>query len=409
MNKDLVNVSDIDIDEDKDNSMLQDNLNLSLNSYKKDLDNNVDRKKNIIKDLYLFKKVLNENELRAKLEIKHSEEANSLKAKYDSLKRKKMEEIRETYKKKLDEKTRSINDSNFEKQRKIDMDKEACGRIEREILGLKAKLDELRSGQDRGNNKYEDEVKRIENEYNSNLKQLQNGLESEFKIKKEKLKAFYNNKKIEYENSLKQDRPKGSISNEDIIKEKKEDMLKAHKDRLESFKSSIKSQIIRSKDKDRDELTKTHALCLEKLRENFLTAASNLEQQKHIFTTEQGLIFINNLISKIKSISESKNSVFKNLLDFNQFTIKKKLKDIEGNKDFLTFTNREAVLAKIIDLLSTISYDSIYEYLTSELNTDKEIVSAENESLTQNFEKVFSGFSRKVELTLNALSPNFSF
>jgi hypothetical protein len=405
MNKDLVNVSDIGFEEG--DSMLEDNLDLSLEEYKNNLNQNVDRKKKVIRELYIFNKVIAEDDLRKKLESQHIEEVSMLKSKYDSLKRKKINELREYYNKKLENSTKSLHGIELEKQRQCENDKKSCEKIEKEILGLKNKLDEMKSSQDKGN-KYEDEVNRIEGEYSNNLKQIQFSLDNEHKIKKEKLKSFYYNKKVEYESAFKQNCI-AIPSTDETVKEKKEDILKAHQQRIEAFKVSIKSQVLRSKDKDKEELIREHNTILEKLKESFLTTEAGYEQQKYTFATEQGLIFINNLIRKIKSISENKNSVFKNLLEFNQFNIKKKLKEIESNKDFLTFTNREVVLSKIIDLLSTISYDSIYEYLTNELTTDKEIIITETDTLVLNFEKVFSGFLQKVELVLVVLSPNFSF
>jgi hypothetical protein len=411
MNRDQVNVSDIDIDEnqsDCDNSELQDNPNLSFSEYKKDINDKLENKKRAIQQIYHFNKVFNEEAIRAKFESKHLEDVDELKTNYEKLKRKKMEELKQLSVKKFEESKSALSNLNNEENFKIEKSKKVFLEAEKEVQNLKRKIEDLKSNQNSNSkNKYEDEIKKVENNFNSELKQVANSLETELKIKREKIKSFYYNKKIDFENSLRQG--KRAILTEDSLKEKKENMLKSHQHKLENFKANFKPQLLRSKEKDTQSLLDIHKLTLDKLKDNFNNMEAFYEQQKQVFRTEQGLIFINNLLNKIKSISDSKNSIFKNLLDFNQFNLKKKIKEIENNKDLLNFTNREVIMAKVIDYLSVISYESIYEYLSSELLVDREIINTESEIIVKDFEKMFSNFVRKVELNLLISSPNFNF
>jgi len=135
------------------------------------------------------------------------------------------------------------------------------------------------------------------------------------------------------------------------------------------------------------------------------------DSQKAYFTTEQKLIVCSNLITKLKSTFENKNSIFKNLVDHINYSLKKKLKEIENNPNINSLSNKELIINKLGETLNVILYGYIYEYLIQDLGADKELFNNELEELVPKIEKIISSFNidKKVQLSMLICNPNFNF
>lgn len=406
-----INISDID----------NDDSHIDFEEYKKKIDKTMEEKKQNLQEMFEFNKVVKEADIKEKFEKRYQEIMEKEKSRLEEVKKKRREELENSYKIRIDEyKTKiktqvEINIEERNKKLKSELNKNLQN-VEDEVDKLKIRLNEISSNDDTDyTKKYEKEVKKIENNFESSLKNHQANLELSLNEKRAKVRSFFGNKKLEYENNLKKtiynENEKNSISPENILKEKKQILLKTHEQRVESYKESLISHFMSKLESEKEEAMRIFTLVLNNLKNNYDFLKEFYNEQKLLFSTELNIISTSNLINKIRNIYDNKNSVFKNLLDQNYFSMRKKLREMENLKELSSFTNKENVINKISELLTMLFYEHIYEYLHLDIASDNEIIISCLDEIINKCEKIISGMDcdKKIQLNMLICNPNFNF
>jgi hypothetical protein len=395
---------------------------MDLHEYKKEVDRNTEEKKAKLKEVFTFTKKIKENEIKEKFETRFQEILKEEQSRQDEIKKRKKEEIAELYKLKLEETKRKIKEDFLKNQalkqeessRKCKNQETKLNDLENEISNLRLQLSNSIS-KDNYTEKYDSEVKKLEKNFDSKLRNYQSSLDSILNEKRVKIKNSYSNKKIDYQNSLKKSvyeaKDKNSHSPDNILKEKKNLILKTHQQKLQHYQQTILSHFENSSEKEKEDSIKSLNLVLNNLKENYDNLKEFYDEQKLLFKTEINIISTSNLINKLRNIFENKNSIFKNLLEQNYFTLKKKVRECENNKELMNFTNRDLIISKITELLTMIFYENIYEYLYNDVESDKEVIVSCLDDLICKCEQIISNldFEKKVQLNMLICNPNFNF
>ena len=288
--------------------------------------------------------------------------------------------------------------------------------LEAEVMMLRAKANELKSvkvNNDDFSSQYSDEIKKLEQTFESRLKTHQTTLEIELNNKKNLLKTQYLNKRLEYETKLKKnlvnsDQPSESGS---LLRDKKNLIMSNHKARIENYKETLISHYEKQAEVEKENYFNEANKELSQLKENYDMMQSVYENQKLIYATEQNVIYASNMLLKLKNIFENKNSVFKNLIDYSYYLVRKKVNEMENNKELALLSNKDIIINKIAESLILIIYENIYEFLITDLNGDKELVTSCLDELTSKLESIIANFSfeKKVQLSMLICNPNFNF
>ena len=229
---------------------------------------------------------------------------------------------------------------------------------------------------------------------------------------------MYEHKKLEFEKNLKamkdkqkQNELSNSISaQESIIQSKKNMLNKAQEAKLEHYKNSLINEYYKNTEKEKKEIMASFQNEVSVVKENYEQMRQFYEQQKLIFQAEQSVMNASSFIEKMKNIIDNKSSVFKNLLEQNYFILKKKIKECENIKELDSFSNKDAILNKISELLNMVFYANIYETLYNDLNSEKETLQTYLEDLIKKCERIISTFNsdKKIQLGMYLCNPNLN-
>ena len=112
----------------------------------------------------------------------------------------------------------------------------------------------------------------------------------------------------------------------------------------------------------------------------------------------------------MKNIIENKSVIFKNLLEQNYFTLKKKLKEIENLKEIDQFENKSNLIEKINEILNIIFYTNIYESLYEDMINENDMVGKYLDDLIKKCENIIATFNsdKKIQLGIYLCNPNFN-
>jgi hypothetical protein len=385
----------------------------TFEQYKKECDKNFEEKKRKLVEVYSFKKVLNEAKVKMNFENRFKEIIDKEKEKHNSQVRKRKEELDRIYKEKLSEKIRSINDEkskeneilNNEESIKINDIQNKISLTLNDITQLKFKLNEnknLKSNTVSYSRRYETEVRKLENTYELQLKQHSNTLDNEFTNKAKQVEQLWLGKRNEYEglmNHKNLSNQETALINESLLREKKND-----------FQDNLVNQYLGSFEYEKEEAIKGLNLVLSDLKENYDYLKEFYSEQKLLFKTEQTTVYSANLLNKIKTLFDNKNSIFRNLLDNNYYILKKKLSECENLKELNSLQNKDQIVFKIIETLTLIFYSNLYEYLNNDLQNEKNQISDCLEHMIECCEKIISNFNfdKKVQLNMLVCNPNFN-
>lgn len=396
--------------------------NMDIEEYKREVDRNMEEKKSKLRDVFTFNKKIKENEIKEKFETRFQEIMREEQKRLEEIKIKKKEEMTELYKLKLEETKKKIKKDFIKNQtikqeeisKKSKTQEIIMNELQNEITNLRLKLNNLNS-KETYTEKYDSEVKKLELNYESKLKNYQSNLENNFNDERKKIQNSYYNKKSDYQNSLKKSiyeiADKNSSSPDNILKEKKNIILKSHQQKLNYYQETILTHFETSSEKEKEDSIKSLNLVLNNLKENYDNLKEFYDEQKLLFNTEINIISTSNLINKLRNIFENKNSIFKNLLEQNYFTLKKKVRECENTKELMNFTNRDIIISKITEFLTMIFYENIYEYLYNDVESDKEVIVSCLDDLIRKSEQIISNldFEKKVQLNMLICNPNFNF
>jgi hypothetical protein len=389
---------------------------LGFEEYKKEVDKQIEEKKKKIEQLYpqpktedLEKTIREELYAKYQLVIKEEKERmNQVKVKKKEEMKKKYEILFEEFKQKIkNEEEEIFREKVEEKKRNLN---EEIILLEEEILQLKNTHQKLKLVENKDEGSFENEIIKIEEEYRLSLKNLEAELDKGMNSQIANIKGENLHKKIEYETNLKKSLNENEKSaTENLIQEKKNFMKKSHLDRIEQIKENIAKEYEQKLEEEKFQFAKNLESFLQDLKFKYEQTQLNYQHQKLLYKTELKINHSTSLNEKIKNIFENKNAIFKNLLDHNYFILKKKLRECENTQELNSFTNKETILNKINEFLTMLFYGSIYEFLLSDINDNKEIISSQLENIILQIEEIILTLNNEKKVQLNLIVNNTNF
>ena len=440
-NKNLQNKS---IVQDKDSSSFIDKSNISesvfnikeeyntnlknIDEYKKEIDRIFELKKSKLDSAFELESEENEDNMEQKYEEELEEEMKKEKIKLENDYEKKKKNLEEEYNKKTEKEKARIKkeiEGEYDTVSKIEKSKneEAINELNEEIIKLQKELDKLKEENKNAMNvnnnlNMTDEIKKYEKKCEEELKEYQELLDEKLDKKKKEINELYEKKKNDFEKNLQIEQEKNKEKElkekmgleENMIQNKKNMIGKSNEAKLEHYKNNLISEYNKTTEKEKKEILLSFQKEINIVKENFEQTKNFYEQQKLLFQTEQSAINASSFLDKMKHVIENKSNVFKNLMEQNYFILKKKLKECDDLKELDNFSNKEAIIRKILGLLNMIFYSNIYETLYQDMINEKDLLGKYLDDLIEKCEAVISTLNtdKKIQLGMCICDPNFN-